>query len=159
MGREKSDGRTVPKGRRKAAPTGGKQVRGGKAIPARQPAGQLGLFTGTADRAKGDVAGVDLGQPRTEPSAVREPVQQGAGAMPAITMEAVARWDNLICALGQVAANQGAPGPDRQTIGEVREHLSEIMPKLQAELLEGRYQPGRIRGGCGFPKAGVDKEV
>jgi group II intron reverse transcriptase/maturase len=60
-------------------------------------------------------------------------------------MEAVASWDNLIGAFEHVAANQGAPGPDRQTIREVRKHLPEILPRLQTELLRGLYEPGMIR--------------
>ncbi len=58
-----------------------------------------------------------------------------------------------MCAFEQVAANQGAPGPDRQTIEEVRKHLSEILPRLQTELLKGRYEPGMIRR-VWIPKSG-----
>jgi group II intron reverse transcriptase/maturase len=68
-------------------------------------------------------------------------------------MEAVASWDNLIGAFKQVAANQGAPGPDRQTIGEVHKHLPEILPRVQAELLRGQYEPGMIRR-VWIPKSG-----
>lgn len=52
-----------------------------------------------------------------------------------------------------VAANKGAPGPDRQSIEQVREHLLEIMPKLSQALLRGNYQPGDIRR-VWIPKAG-----
>jgi retron-type reverse transcriptase len=52
-----------------------------------------------------------------------------------------------------VASNRGAPGPDRQSIEEVREHLSEIVPTLRAKLLDGSYRPGMIRR-VWIPKAG-----
>jgi group II intron reverse transcriptase/maturase len=45
----------------------------------------------------------------------------------------------------KVAANRGAPGPDRQSIEQVREHLAEILLELRAGLLEGSYRPGDIR--------------
>jgi group II intron reverse transcriptase/maturase len=60
-------------------------------------------------------------------------------------MEEVARDGNLKRAFENVASNQGAPGPDRQSIAEVRKHLGEILPKLQRELVEGSYRPGMIR--------------
>jgi retron-type reverse transcriptase len=60
-------------------------------------------------------------------------------------MEEVAREENLKRAFEVVAANDGAPGPDRQTIAEVREHLREILPRLASELLAGTYRPGMIR--------------
>jgi len=62
-----------------------------------------------------------------------------------MTMEEVAKGDNLRQAFKHVAANQGAPGPDRQTIKQVREHWVEIMPWLRKELLDGVYEPGDIR--------------
>jgi group II intron reverse transcriptase/maturase len=48
-------------------------------------------------------------------------------------------------AFRRVASNQGAPGPDRQTIGEVRRHLPEMLRKLSKALMEGTYAPGDIR--------------
>ena len=152
-GREKSDGRAVPEGRRKAVPTGAQKSRGGKATTASQQEVQLDLFIGTADSPKGDVAGMDRGRPRSEPSAVPKPVKQGKGPLPTMTMEAVATWDNLRKAFEHVEANQGAPGPDGQTIEQVREHVWELLPRLQAELLGGEYRPGMIRR-VWIPKSG-----
>jgi hypothetical protein len=61
-GREKSDGRVVPKGRRKAV-----QIaafgRGGKATTASEEAGQLRLSFGTADSPRGAAGGVEEGGP------------------------------------------------------------------------------------------------
>ena len=65
--------------------------------------------------------------------------------MPAMTMEEVAREENLRKAFKHVASNKGAPGPDRQSIGEVREHLTDILRMLRDELLRGSYRPGMVR--------------
>jgi group II intron reverse transcriptase/maturase len=61
--------------------------------------------------------------------------------------------ERLEGAFDKVAANKGAPGPDRQTIEEVRKHLPEVLAKLSAALLEGTYQPGEIRR-VWIPKGG-----
>lgn len=70
---------------------------------------------------------------------------------------ATATMEEVIGGLGwafeAVAANKGAPGPDRQSIEQVREHLSEVMPNLRQALLSGNYQPGDIRR-VWIPKAG-----
>ena len=62
-----------------------------------------------------------------------------------MTMEEIAREENLIEAFEKVASNDGAPGPDRQRIEEVRKHLGTILPALSHGLLEGTYRPGEIR--------------
>jgi group II intron reverse transcriptase/maturase len=56
-------------------------------------------------------------------------------------------------AFDKVAANKGAPGPDRQTIEQVRTHLSMVLSRLRASLLDGTYRPGEIRR-VWIPKAG-----
>jgi retron-type reverse transcriptase len=68
-------------------------------------------------------------------------------------MEEVASDENLRRAFEHVASNKGAPGPDRQSIEEVREHLDDILPGIKKELLNGIYQPGRIRR-VWIPKSG-----
>lgn len=73
--------------------------------------------------------------------------------MPAMTMTEVANEENLRRAFDQVASNDGAPGPDRQSVDEVRERLDAILRVLRRELLEGTYQPGLIRR-VWIPKAG-----
>jgi RNA-directed DNA polymerase len=142
-GREKSDGRIVPEGRRKVVQTG--VSRGGKATTVNQQAVQLELYSGTAESPRGDDAGMDLGELRSEPSAVPKPLRRGKGRLPAMTIEEVARGESLRKAFKQVAANRGAPGPDRQTIEQVREHWDEIEPRLQKGILDGAYEPGKIR--------------
>lgn len=56
-------------------------------------------------------------------------------------------------AFQNVAANKGAPGPDRQSIEQVRERLGEVMPALKTALLQETYVPGDIRR-VWIPKAG-----
>jgi len=48
-------------------------------------------------------------------------------------------------AFSSVASNRGAPGPDRQTIEQVRACWTGLREELVASLLEGTYQPGDIR--------------
>jgi len=138
-GREKSDRRTVPKK--------GGNAPGGRAATASKRTGQLDLFSETADSPRGDVAGADMDRSMSAPSAVPKSettTNQDPSAM-MMTMEEVSSHENLMRAFQRVASNEGAPGPDRQSVAEVREHLGELMPRLQRELLEGCYRPGTIR--------------
>ena len=66
-------------------------------------------------------------------------------------MEEVAK--RLTDALLKVASNKGAPGPDGQTIEALCERWPVVLPRLQADLLTGAYQPGVIRRAY-IPKAG-----
>jgi len=150
-GREKSDGRTVPEGRRKAVPTAA--ARGGRATTASEQARQLGLFSETADSPRGNDGGADLGLPRSATRAVPKSENTRGEVPPAMTMEEVASDENLMRAWARVASNDGAPGPDRQSIREVEEHLVEILPALHRQLLEGSYRPGMIRR-VWIPKSG-----
>lgn len=70
-----------------------------------------------------------------------------------MTMEEVASEDNLLVAFRQVASNDGAAGPDRQSVAVVREHRDEVLGRLRRELLAGSYVPGLIRR-VWIPKAG-----
>ena len=67
------------------------------------------------------------------------------------TMEEVTQ--RLGEAFQNVAANRGAPGPDRQSIEDVRKHVDEMLPKLSKALLAESYVPGDIRR-VWIPKAG-----
>lgn len=150
-GREKSDGRIVPKGRRKAVPTAKEQ--GGKAATVNEQAGQLELNLGTADSPRGDVARVGAKRDRSARSAVPKPRGKTREIALAMTMEEVARSSNLRRAFTQVKSNDGAPGPDRESVEDVKQHLKAILPKLQHALLAGKYEPGQIRR-VWIPKAG-----
>jgi group II intron reverse transcriptase/maturase len=80
-----------------------------------------------------------------------------SGVLPAMTLESVASYENLAFAFERVAANKGAPGPNRQTIADVRAHLHVVLVELRQELLDGRYQPGLIRR-VWIPKGSGSKE-
>jgi group II intron reverse transcriptase/maturase len=67
------------------------------------------------------------------------------------TMEEVC--ERLAAAFQNVASNRGAPGPDRQSIDQVREYLVELLSELREALLRGTYEPGNIRR-VWIPKAG-----
>lgn len=154
-GRKKSDGRILPEGRRKAVQTehDASRVRGGKATTASEQVGQLELLGGTADSSQEADGGTDMGQLMSAPRAVPKPRSTRRTDLPAITMEEVSSEKNLRMAFQQVASNKGAPGSDRQSVAEVREHLDDLLPVLHRELLSGSYQPGNIRR-VWIPKAG-----
>jgi group II intron reverse transcriptase/maturase len=59
----------------------------------------------------------------------------------------------LYDAFKNVASNKGAPGPDRQSIEQVRGHLNELLPAMAELLLAGKFQPGDVRR-VWIPKAG-----
>jgi len=147
MTRQKSERRIEPQARRKPGETHGNEHRGGgKATPVNEQTGQLGLALGTAEeretkvkRADGEA---DMGQLMPAPHAEPKPRDKEKYATSA-TMEEVCR--RLERAFDNVARNQGAPGPDGQSIAEVRKQLPRLLPKLRAELLGGKYEPGNIR--------------
>lgn len=151
MGREKSDGRVLPQGHRKVTPTAAR--RGGKATTASKQMENPQRSSGTADNPQGNVARADAGRSASATSAVPKPRDKRGNIPSAMTMEKVADLGNLLRAFGHVARNQGAPGPDGQSINDVREHLREILPELHRGLLDGSYRPGDIRR-VWIPKAG-----
>jgi retron-type reverse transcriptase len=60
-------------------------------------------------------------------------------------MEAIAERYNLWRSWEQVAANDGAAGPDKQSVEAMRERIEEMLETLHHELLGGGYRPGTIR--------------
>lgn len=145
MGREESDGRVVPEGRRKAVQTSGGDQGGGKAITASKQVRQLELFHESADSPKGVDGGADTDRSVPAPCAVPLSRDRRRQTLPAMVIEEVSSEKNLREAFRQVASNKGAPGPDRRSVGWVREHLEEILSNLQRELLSGSFLPGQIR--------------
>jgi len=118
----------------------------GRAATASKRTKQLELFSETADSPQGDVAGADMNRFMPTPCAVpKSENKERLYSSATMTMEEVASCGNLKRAFKQVASNQGAAGPDRQSIAEVRKHLGEITPRLQHELADGTYRPGMIR--------------
>jgi len=107
--------------------------------------GQLTLLCETADSPKGDDGGAEAGQPVPATIAVPKSRSTTSTTLPAMTMEEVANEGNLRVAFWKVASNKGAPGPDRQSIQEVKVHLEEILPALRQALLDESYRPGMIR--------------
>jgi len=150
---QKSENRTVPEASGNRSETRNTRTAGGgKAVPVKEKERQLKLQFVTAESAQRCVAESRRDADR---STFRKPKAQKTkskpkGVGPARMEEVVERLEE---AFERVAANQGAPGPDRQSIEQVRECLQELLPKLRAELLEGSYRPGEIRR-VWIPKAG-----
>lgn len=103
---------------------------------------QLRLRFGTAENPQGSVGAAAMGLPIAAACAVPKPGRKEKKATSA-TMEEVC--ERLTCALASVATNKGAPGPDRKSIEQVREHWPELERELRAALLQGHYEPGMIR--------------
>jgi RNA-directed DNA polymerase len=143
MGRQKSDDRVVPEGRRKALRAEASQQ--GKAITVNEQAGQLELFAGTAANPTGATTARPSSRLDEKRVGVPKPATGKSEALSPMTMEELAREINLRAAFAKVATNRGAPGPDRQTIEQVREGLNECLPKLSRSLLDGSYRVGDIR--------------
>ena len=129
---------------------------GGKAVPVKEEERQQKLNfvaaenprqRGTESRRDGDRSTLRLQKVR---KAKGKPKKVGPARMEEVV-------EHLEEAFEKVAANQGSPGPDRQSIEYVREHLREVMPELRAGLLDGSYRPGDIRR-VWIPKAGGRSE-
>jgi group II intron reverse transcriptase/maturase len=155
MARQKSDDRVVPKSRRKAESTRRHERReGGKAVTVNKQTRQLDLNFGTAEVLAGQTVKVDgvadthLRVPATRATPKPKSTKRQTSSA---TMEEVTQ--RLKEAFQKVAANDGAPGPDGQSIEEVRKHLEEIIPRLTKALLDESYVPGDIRR-VWIPKAG-----
>lgn len=154
MAQQKSEDCDRAQGERKLVVTQGCEGTGGaKAVPVKQWPKQLGLHFETAEAgAKASTDGVRVG-PRSLTQTHAEPKSKCKDRKAtAATMEEVS--ERLKQAFQSVAANRGAPGPDRQSIEQVREHLGELLPKLSQALLEGTFEPGNIRR-VWIPKAGA----
>jgi group II intron reverse transcriptase/maturase len=154
MAQQKSEDREVPKGRRKSIPTRRIEPHGGgKAVPVKEEDMQLKLFLVTADNSQTTCeaqGGEGMDRSMSKKPRVPKARNKPRRASPATVEEVVER---LEAAFDKVAANKGAPGPDRQTIEKVQRHLPELLAKLRSSLLEGSYQPGDIRR-VWIPKAG-----
>jgi group II intron reverse transcriptase/maturase len=118
--------------------------RGAKAVPVDETTNQLSLFFGTAEEPI--AMGIDVGAAKVQANAATDATpkpKNKASSGELGMMEAVSA--GLEEAFQSVASNKGAAGPDRKSIGEVRRHLAELLPKLRATVLSGTYQPGDIR--------------
>jgi hypothetical protein len=154
MTRPKSEHRVVPEGRRKAVPTLPSRAGGGKAVPVPEQTVPRRWFSETAEnpaaRAKGAVGRADLDRKRPAKRAAPTSKNKEERATSATRAAGIARLD---AAFQNVAANQGAPGPDRQDIATVRAHGDEVRAEWARTLVDGSSQPGLIRR-VGVPKSG-----
>jgi group II intron reverse transcriptase/maturase len=147
MAPQKSDRCVVPEAGRKVGRTRDEHLGGGKAATVKERTRQLGLRFETAEEAvekSTAVAddGMDTGRLVPTPLAVPKSKRKEKNASSA-TMEEVC--ERLVEAFQNVASNDGAAGPDRQSIAEVMSHLPTLLPELRADLLAGTYVPGNIR--------------
>ena len=122
----------------------------GKAIPVKETAVQLSLPIAPAENPRGATRRKARDRLGVIRAGAPKAIDKTGTATPA-TMEEVAK--RLTDALLKVASNKGAPGPDGQTIEALVDQWSVVLPRLQADLLAGRYQPGGIRR-VFIPKAG-----
>ena len=151
MAQQKSEDRVVPEGgAMPAKPVGSSPGGQGKAVPVEETAVQLCLPIATAENPRG----ATRRRTRDRLGAIRagapKAIDKTGTAAPA-TMEEVA--NRLTSALLKVASNKGAPGPDGQTIEALADQWPVVLPRLQADLLQGTYRPGEIRRAF-IPKAG-----
>ena len=151
MAQQKSEDRVLPEGGVMPAERAGSRTGGhGKAVPVEEMAVQLSLPIATAENPQG----ATRRRTRDRLGAIRagapKAIDKTGTAAPA-TMEEVAK--RLTDALLKVASNKGAPGPDGQAIEALLGQWPVVLPRLQADLLKGTYQPGGIRR-VFIPKAG-----
>lgn len=147
MTHQKSEEPVVPQGRRKPVPTRSEDRprEGGKEFPVKEASPRQGLLFATAESARTrrapQTAGcVDLSTRK----ATRGPKAKDKPRTPVTaTLQGVV--ENLDEALDKVEANDGAPGPDRRTVSEVRKHWDHVRSGLAESLLSGSYHPGDIR--------------
>src|SRR4051812_48831811 len=140
--REKSDGRIPPEDRRKAVQTP-TSAGGGKATTASKEVSQLPLFSETADSPRGAVPGKGRDRSR-HPAQHAVPKSENAYSMdsPAMTMEEVASDGNLRRAFQRVKSNDGAPGPDRQSVQECESISSRFCRRSAAPCWMGATARG-----------------
>ncbi len=128
MAQQKSENRTVPQGGVTATPTRGVEPRGGgRAVPVKGEDQQLKLAFATGENPRANRGSAGVEDPDLSGSEVRKVPKAKvklSSTGPARMEEVVER---LAEAFDKVAANKGAPGPDRQTIEQVRERLPEIL--------------------------------
>ena len=60
-------------------------------------------------------------------------------------METIAAAENLRLAMQRVRANRGSPGADGMSVEQLPAYLDDHGPRLQEELLSGRYQPQPVK--------------
>lgn len=153
MAQQESENRTVPKAAGNRSETRKARLsRGGKAVPVKEKERQQRLNFETAEnpRQRGAEGRKDVDRSTSRLQKVRKSKSRSKKVGPARMEEVV---EHLEEAFGKVAANQGSPGPDRQSIEYVCEHMQELLSELRVSMLDGSYRPGDIRR-VWIPKAG-----
>jgi len=124
MTQQKSENCIVPK----ASGNRGKtwldnKVKGGKAVPVKEKVRPQTLLFATAEnpRKRGAEVRGDMDRSTSRLKKARKAKRKPLSVGPA-RMEEIVKW--LEIAFENVAANQGAPGPDRQSIEYVQKHTS-----------------------------------
>jgi RNA-directed DNA polymerase len=145
MAQQKSERRVGAQATRKRGVTRGVECRGGaKATPVSKQMQQLGLRFGTAEESAKAEADGEAARPPSRAATRAEPKpRRREQTVASTTMEDVC--EQLENAFQNVARNDGAPGPDRQSIEQAREQLPEVLLQLKTALLSGSYRPGDIR--------------
>lgn len=143
MGRQKSDDRVVLEGRRKTSRA--EHAQQGKAVTVSKQSEQLLLFGESVDTSQ-EAAVASTSSPLGEKRSVGPLSPNGKRSAPSpMSMEEIVDETNLRKAFRKVATNRGAPGPDRQSIEEVREDLDACLRRIRRSLLDGSYEVGDIR--------------
>ncbi len=153
MSQQKSENRKVPEAAGNRRQTWrARTTKGGKAVPVKEKERQLKLSFAAAEspRRRGAKSRRDVDQSMLRLQKARKAKSKHRSVGPARMEEVIERLGE---AFEKVAANKGAPGPDRQSIEQVRKHLDEVMLELREALLKGNYRPGDIRR-VWIPKAG-----
>ena len=146
MAQQKSEDRVLLEGGVMPAEPVGSSLGGqGKAVPVDEATGQLRLPIATAERRAGVPDRSGIGRSALPKAIVNAQIDTS------VTMEGVV--SRLTSALLKVASNKGAPGPDGQTISQLLERWTVVLPMLSTDLLSGTYRPGEIRRAY-IPKAG-----
>jgi len=144
---QKSEKPVVPKDLRKSVPTRHEEDsdEGGKGFPVEEALRRQGLLFATAESARSKRAPHsarrrDLSRRKATrgPKAKHKTCTHAAATLKGVI-------ESLDEALDKIEANDGAPGPDRQSVCAVRKHWRTIRSKLAQDLLTGRFQPGDIR--------------
>jgi RNA-directed DNA polymerase len=151
----RKDKGAIPEANRKVRRT--EKTRGGKAFAVEERQLQMELFSKPAEakhsvpntkakaRGERDTTRISIPQPQVPMFANTTKGQLSA------EMESIC--GRLDSALAHVVSNQGAAGPNRQTVAELKANWASIKPQLIKELQGGVYHPGDIRR-VWIPKAG-----
>ena len=151
----KDKGAVLEAGRKSRQTAVSQGRRGGKALAVEERSLQVDLFAKAAE-ARPESAKAGEKRDAGRKTVLRPPAPKFAntttGKGPADSeMDKVCA--GLDKALESVVSNHGAPGPNRQTVMEMKANWETIRPDLVEALLKGEYRPGDIRR-VWIPKAG-----